>query len=62
MDPGMSHFHMLDQGTDDLALAVPVEVLEPLVYPGGTIFQASNNQAQLGLKGGPIGQRLALLL
>src|SRR5438128_10089864 len=56
------HFHPLDQGTNHLAFAEPVRVLQPRGNLGRKILQASNDQTDFGLKGGQIDELLALLL
>jgi hypothetical protein len=55
-------FYPLDQRPDEVALARPVRRLQPVVEFGSKVLQAANNQLQLPLQGGLIGQRLALLL
>ena len=56
------HFHPLDQGTNHLAFAEPVRVLQPRSNLGRKILQASNDQTDFGLKGCHIDALLALLL
>src|SRR5713226_1134627 len=58
----LSHFHPLDQGTNHLAFAEPVRVLQPRGKLGRKILQASNDQTDFGLKGGHLDELLALLL
>ena len=57
-----SHFHPLDQGTNHLAFAEPVRVLQPRINLGRKVLQASNDQTNFGLKSRHINELLTLLL
>jgi len=54
--------HSLDQGPDNVALAVPVGLIQPILDFQGEVFQATDNQLQLGLQLGVIGEFSRLLL
>jgi len=56
------HFHPLDQGTNHLAFAEPVRVLQARGNLGCKLLQASNDQTDFGLQGCHIDELLALLL
>src|SRR5438445_7284355 len=56
------HFHPLDQGTNHLAFAKPVRVLQPRINPGRKVLQASNDQTNFRLKSRHINELLTLLL
>ena len=56
------HFHPLDQGTNHLAFAQPVRVLQPCINLGRKVLQASHDQTNFRLKSGHIDELLTLLL
>ena len=62
MDVVPSHFHPLDQGADEVALARPVGRLQAVMALGRAVLETANNQRQCPLPSGLLGQRLALLL
>jgi hypothetical protein len=56
------HFHPFDQGTNHLAFAEPVRVLQPRINLGCKVLQASNDQTNFRLKSCHIDELLTLLL
>src|SRR5712691_11224048 len=56
------HLHPLDQGTNHLAFAKPVRVLQPRINLGRKVLQASNDQTNFRLKSRHIDELLTLLL
>ena len=56
------HFHPLDQGTNHLAFAQPVRVLQPRIHLRRKVLQASNDQTNFRLKNRHIEALLTLIL
>jgi hypothetical protein len=55
-------FHSLDQGPNNITLAVPVGLIQSILDPRGEVFQSTDNQMQFGLQLGLIGELSCLFL